>query len=419
MPEGLNLDLKNQSLKLDVRRPEFYVNPYPTYRALQEKCPVVYWEDYAVWTFFKHTDIDRILKDRRFGRSLDGIPLTHDENPALRVQPFFDADRFSLLNLEPPEHSRLRSLVQKAFMSRQVERLRPRIESLANELCDQIESLIRKEGSVDFKREFASPIPVMIIAEMLGVPSEHCQQLLNWSHAMVRMYEPTRTLKIEEDAGTAASEFMSLLSNLLDAKRRSPADDLISHLLQVKVNEDVLTDHEIISTCILLLNAGHEATVNVLGNGLVALLQKKDQLHLWQEALGDPSFTGRAVEELLRFDTPLHIFNRYVLEDVEIGKRLLRKGDQVSLVLGSGNRDSDIFLRPDELDLTREKNPHLSFGRGIHFCIGAPLARLELQVALPVLLSRFREMELLEEPPVTNTYHFRGRQEIWIKHSNI
>ncbi len=398
---------------LDVRSPDFYQDPYPHYRELQGRFPAFFWENYGHTAFVGYREIDHILRDKRFGRSLDGVPLTHDPSPANYVLPFYQADQYSLLNLEPPDHSRIRSLVQRAFMSRQIERLAPQISTLAHRLCDQMLQKIRQDGQVDLKQHFATPIPVLIIADMLGISSSMVDDLLSWSHAMVRMYEQVRTPDIERAAGLAAQEFMDFLRQIIEEKRTKPQDDLISHLLTTQIDQASLSDNEIVSTIILLLNAGHEATVNVIGNGLVALLQAPAQLDLWQK---NPStaFNLAAIEELLRHDTPLHIFTRWVLEDVTIGNYKLTKGTQISLILGAANRDSSIFDQPDQLDLTRDPNPHLSFGRGIHFCLGAPLARLELQIALPILLQRIPDLCLVEAPTVSNTYHFRGYNEILV-----
>lgn len=399
-------------VELDVRSPQFYQNPYPQYLEWQEKHPSFYWENYGLTAFVGYREIDLILRDKRFGRSLVGVPLTHDENPSPSVLPFYRADQYSLLNLEPPDHSRIRSLVQRAFMSRQIERIAPRIATLAHELCDEMLKQISLHGQVDFKKHFATPIPVMIIADMLGIDSSAVSKLLHWSHQMVRMYEQARTVEIEEAAGRAAQEFMDYLEEVLAEKRNNAEDDLISHLLTVQIDDAALSDAEIISTIILLLNAGHEATVNVIGNGLVALLENPKELDLWRANLGSEKFNQTAVEEILRFDTPLHIFNRWVLQDASIDGQDLKRGDQISLILGAGNRDEAVFSKGSTLDLERTVNPHLSFGRGIHFCLGAPLARLELQVALPILLKRISDLSLAVAPTVSNTYHFRGYTEI-------
>ncbi|MEM7116995.1 MAG: cytochrome P450 [Chloroflexota bacterium] len=399
-----------QSVSLDVRDPDFYNNPYPTYAQLRQEMPIFYWEEFDLWTFTRHEDVSAILRDRRFGRQITHLKSREELGwPPERadLKPFYDVDRHSMLDLEPPAHTRLRKLVHKAFMARQIERLRPQIAALSHRLIDEMEA----QGNPDLLTGFATPIPVIVIAELLGVPTEMADQLLAWSHAMVRMYELARTPEMEQAAVAAAVDFASYLRGYVAQRRREPKDDLITKLIEVEEAGEKLSEAELISTCILLLNAGHEATVHVIGNGVYQLLQRPDQLRLWQENEG---VTKTAVEELLRFDTPLHQFNRWVLEDLEYRGYHFRQGTQVSLLLGSANRDPQQFDQPDKLDLTRPKNPHVSLGGGIHFCLGAPLARLELQVALSILLQRLPNLQLAKEPRYRNTYHFHGLEELLV-----
>ncbi|MEM9776504.1 MAG: cytochrome P450, partial [Chloroflexota bacterium] len=325
------------------------------------------------------------------------------------LKPFYEAEKFSLLQLEPPDHSRLRGLVQKAFMSRQIERLRPRIEQMSHDYCDHMEDAITNDGKCDLKEVFATPIPVMVIAEMLGVPTEMAGSLLDWSHAMVKMYEPSCTPENQQAAVDAARDFFDYLTMFIGKRRKNLQDDLISHLIQVEEEGEKLTEHEMICNCILLLNAGHEATVNVVGNGVFNLLQQREK---WDQWLAEPDLAKTAVEELMRYDTPLHIFDRWVLSDMEHKGIQLKQGDEVSLVLGAGNRDPKVFEDADQLVLERKKNSHVSLGGGIHFCIGAPLARLELQTSLPILMSRFPNLELAEQPHYANSYHFHGLESL-------
>ncbi|MCA9998191.1 MAG: cytochrome P450, partial [Anaerolineales bacterium] len=294
-----------------------------------------------------------------------------------------------------------------AFTARHIERLRGRIAELSHQFIDQM------QPGDDLLPAFASPIPVIIIAEMLGVPADMSQQLLDWSHAMVRMYELARTAEMEAAAVQAAVEFATYLRGYVAQRRRQPKDDLITHLIAVEEAGEKLTEDELISTCILVLNAGHEATVNVVGNGVAALLQNRGAWEQWQQ--DGEGLAKTAVEELLRYDTPLHQFNRWVLEDLEYGGQQFQQGTQVSLLLGAANRDPAQFANPDQLDLTREKNPHLSFGAGIHFCLGAPLARLELQTSLPILLQRLPTLELITTPRYRNTYHFHGLESLQVR----
>lgn len=284
--DGLQIDLKSKRVKLNVREPEFYNNPYPYYEALRAATPIFYWEDYGKWTFINHEDVNAILRDRRFGRQISHVvpedsPLVREPRPELK--PFSLAEKFSLLQLEPPDHTRLRGLVQKAFMTRQIERLRPRIEQIAHCCCDALEAEIEAQGACELKSVFAEPIPVNVIAEMLGVPAEMAPDLLNWSHRMVKMYEPDCTAENQQKAVQAAQEFFDYLRSFVAIRRKNLQDDLISYLIAVETEGQRLTEHELICNCILLLNAGHEATVNVVGNGVFNLLQQRDKWDAWRK----------------------------------------------------------------------------------------------------------------------------------------
>ncbi len=414
----MKIDTQRRTVSLNVREPNFYNNPYPYYEELRQKTPVFYWEDYKKWTFVNHKDVNAILRDRRFGRQISHVvPADSDliRKPRPELQPFDHAEKFSLLNLEPPDHTRLRGLVQKAFMSRQIERLRPRIEALAHHYCDEVADKIAADGECDLKTVFATPIPVIVIAEMLGVPTEMSSHLLDWSHRMVKMYEPSCTAEDEKRAVNAAQDFFAYLSGFVGERRKNLQDDLISHLISVEEEGEKLTEHELICNVIVLLNAGHEATVNVVGNGVKALLQNREK---WDQWLADPTLAKPAVDELMRYDTPLHIFDRWVLEDLEYNGQFFKKGTEVSLVLGAANRDPAVFDRADEIVLDRPKNLHVSLGGGVHFCIGAPLAKLELQTSLPILMSRFPNMQLTETPVYANSYHFHGLERLMVSNAN-
>lgn len=404
------IDSHTKHVQLNQRDPDFYNDPYRYYATLREQVPIFYWEAYDLWCFAAHEDVNAILRDRRFGRQI--LHLTTRDAlgwPPIRadLQPFYDEERHSLLELEPPDHTRIRKLVQKGFMARQIERLRPRIAALTHELIDSFIAW----GQVDLLPHFATPLPVTIIAELIGIPTSMNSQLLDWSHAMVKMYELERSAENERAAVQATTDFVAYLREFVGYRRQKPQDDLLSHLIAVEEVGDRLSEDELISTCILLLNAGHEATVNVIGNGVLALLQQPSQLRRWQH---NPALTQSAVEELLRFDTPLHLFTRWVLEDVTYKGHHFPFGTQVALLLGSANRDPLVFSEPDRLDIGRKHNPHLSFGGGVHYCIGAPLARLELQVALPILFERLPNMMLAASPEYANSYHFHGLTHLWV-----
>jgi cytochrome P450 len=352
--------------------------------------------------------VEAILRDRRFGRQITHLPQSEalalpPEPPELK--PFYEVDRRGMLELEPPAHTRLRGLVQKAFMARQIERLRPRIAELSHQLIDKMES----EGSDDLLAAFATPIPVIMITEMLGVPTEMSDQFLTWSHTMVRMYQVGRTKEDENNAVQATQEFTAYLKEFIALRREQPQDDLITQLIQVTEGGEKLTEEELIANCILLLNAGHEATVNVIGNGVLALLNYPDQMESLRQ---NSDLIEPAVEELLRFDTPLHLFKRWVLDDLQLGGQNLKFGDQVAVLLGAANHDPAVFAEPEKLNFRRENNPHVSFGLGVHYCLGAPLARLELQTALPILLERLPDLQLADQPQFMNSYHFRGLEAL-------
>jgi len=407
----MQINRETRHVQLNPRDPSFYNDPYPTYEILRAQTPIFFWEEFNFWCFLAHEDVDAILRDRRFGRQILHV-ATRDElgMPPERadLKPFYDVDRYSMLELEPPDHTRIRSLVQKAFMARQIEQLRGEIESLTNRLID---AMLEKGDSVDLLADFATPIPVHVIAKLLGVPTDMSQNLLDWSHAMVGMYELARSPRQEQKAVRAAQEFVAYLRDYVAMRRKKPQDDLLSRLIEAEEAGEKLSEDELVSTCILLLNAGHEATVNVIGNGVRALLHNPAQLVAWRQ---DLTITPTAVEELLRFDTPLHLFNRWVLEDLTHKGQQFAKGTQIALMLGAANRDPNIFDAPTRLNLQRHPNPHLSLGGGIHYCLGAPLARLELQIALPILLNRIPTLVLKNVPAYKDTYHFHGIESLWL-----
>jgi cytochrome P450 len=322
--------------------------------------------------------------------------------------PFWHLIRSGILDMEPPDHTRVRKLVSKAFTPRMVEGLRGRIQSIVDGLVDEVAGA----GDTDLIRSIAEPLPVAVIAEMLGVPEIDRHLLRPWSAEICLMYELNPSEGYARRAVTACGEFSDYLRNLSRERRKEPKDDLISGLAQV-VDEGVrLTEDELIGTCVLLLNAGHEATVNVTGNGWWSLFRNPDQLALLRS---DASLVPGAVEELMRYDTPLQMFERWVLEDVEIAGTAVPKGAELGLLFGSANHDPSVFELPDNLDITREPNPHLSFGAGIHFCLGAPLARLELATSFSTLLRRVPNMELVAEPEWKPGYIIRGLKELRVR----
>ena len=400
----MGLISSNSLVDLDPRDPTFFNNPYPAYHAIRERSPAFFWKQFGMWCFVSHADVTALFRDKRFGRQILHVAtrdeLAWPEIPA-HVKPFYDVEDHSLLSLEPPDHIRLRTLINRAFVSRQVERLAPRIEILAHELIDGFE----RRGEVELIEAFATPIPVIVIAELLGVPTDMVPQLLDWSHKMVAMYQFGR----DRAAVTATQEFVAYLKSYISERRKKPADDLMSHLITAESEGTKLTEDELISTCILVLNAGHEATVHSLGNGVKAILEEGIDA---RAALSDIASSERLVEEVLRFDAPLHLFTRYVLEDLEWNGIALKKGKEIGLMLGAANRDPARFKDPDRLDPTRDPNPQQSFGGGIHFCVGAPLARLEMRVALKVLFDRLPKLRLARKPVYRDAYHFHGLERL-------
>ncbi|MFN4295032.1 MAG: cytochrome P450, partial [Thermoflexales bacterium] len=345
----MHLTTRGGSIRLNPRDPHFYNNPYPYYDAMRQLPQPFRWEDFDLWCFANWEDVNALLRDRRFGRQITHLRTREELGwPPIpeALRPFYDVDNATMIQMEPPEHTRLRGLVQKAFMARQIESLRPRIQAL----CDQLIDAMLAQGEVDLLPAYATPIPVVTIANMLGVPVEMSDHLLNWSHAMVAMYELGRTAEQERRAVQATQEFYAYLSELVQARRREPTDDLITRLIEAEDQGNRLTEHELISGCMQLLNAGHEATVNVIGNGVFALLTHRDQ---WERLVADPSLSRLAAEELMRFDTPLHLFTRWALDDLSWNGHNFKFGDTIALLLGAANRDPRRFANPDMLDITR------------------------------------------------------------------
>lgn len=397
----MRIDKVHRSVVLDPVDPGFYKDPYPAYHRIRAEVPVFKWEHYGIWCFSRFEDVNALLRDRRFGRQVLHVASREElgwpETPS-HLKPFHDFESHSLLELEPPVHTRLRSLVNRSFLSRQVERLRPAITSLANGLIDRFEG----KGEAELLTAFATPIPVIVICDLLGVPTDMAQQLLAWSHDMVAMYQARRDRAVEDRAVKATVAFSDFMRGYIGQRRKALGDDLLSELIKAEEQGAKLTEDELITTAILLLNAGHEATVHALGNGIKCLLEQGIRNGI-DEA---------CVEETLRYDAPLHLFTRYALEDLEYAGIRLKKGESVGLMLGAANRDPARFPEPDRFIPDRDPNPQVSFGAGIHFCIGAPLARLEMAIAMPLLFRRLPKLALAEHPTYRNAYHFHGLESL-------
>ncbi|MDX7952711.1 cytochrome P450 [Lichenihabitans sp. Uapishka_5] len=408
LPALLRIDAAARRVRLDPRDPAFVQNPYRAYAAIRAACPFFFWEDYGHWCATTHAAVGALFRDRRFGRDLKHVTtraaLGWPERPA-HTKPFYDVEDRSMLENEPPVHTRLRTAVNRAFVSRAVERLRPRVAALAHALIDRVPT----DAPFDLLPAFAEPIPVTVIAEMLGVPTNHAPQLLDWSHRMVAMYQFGRTRAVEDAAVAATEAFGAYVADALAQRRRQPGDDILSLLLAAGQDGARLSEDEIVSNAILLLNAGHEATVHAIGNGVAALWASKTDP---AEALATPERATATVEELLRLAPPLHMFTRHALEPIEHDGVSFRIGDAVGLLIGAANHDPAVYPAPARFLPDRVGPPHVGFGGGIHFCIGAPLARLELQVALPILFARLPRLRLAEAPRFADRYHFHGLEAL-------
>jgi cytochrome P450 len=385
---------------IDLTDPAVVADPYPTFARARAEAPVQWHEGLRLWLAFTHAESNAVLRDRRLGR------IWRDREPAERFESFNLIHRNAILEKEPPDHTRLRRLISAAFARGHVERLRPWVNDLAGRLVDR---MIEESGGsepVDLLTGMAEQLPVDVIAELLVVPEADRHLLRPWSNAIVKMYEYGRTPEVEAAAERAADEFVAYLRDLVAERRTNLGDDLVSHLITVRETDgDKLTEDELITTCTLLLNAGHEATVNVTGNGTLALLRHPDQLQRLRE---NRDLLPTAIEELMRYDSPLQLFERTATEDVEIGGVTVPRGQKIAALLGAANHDPAVFDDPGTLDVGRVDNPHISFGAGIHFCIGAPLARVELQASFGALLDRTSSLELGGEPVRRPEFVIRG-----------
>ena len=389
------------------RDPHFVQNPYAFYARMHEESPVFFWADYNKIALAGYKAVDDLLRDRRFGRQILHVATREElgwpERPA-HLHDFDRVEKYSLLELEPPAHTKLRRLITKAFISRQVETLRPAIRSICK---DQLAKLAG--DGIELLRSYAMQVPLITICNLLGVSLDHGQQLLDWSHAIVRMYVLNPTQDEQVAANQAARDFAQFLDIEIERKRIAPADDLLSALIAVESEGEHLTRDELISTVVVLLNAGHEATVHQFGNAVKTILTDR---HDPAKLFATPEQAADTVEELLRFDAPLHMFNRYALEDLVLeveGQSIsFKKGEEIALLLGAANLDPRAFANPGLFDPARGDQKNVTFGAGIHFCIGAPLARIELQEMLTVLFRTWPKLRLASEPRYADVYHFHG-----------
>lgn len=398
----------------DLFGPEARADPYPVYAQLRATMPV--WQPMpGLLVLSRHRDCAAVLRDQRFGHAEGGEMIEQrrrrlgalggggdHEQPPVR----------SFLGLNPPDHTRLRRLVSRSFTPRHVDELRPRMQSLTDELLGRV----GERETVDIVETLASPLPVGVISELLGVPLEDRHKLVGWSHALAKGLDPAFLVTEDERRaqGRARDEFAAYLIELIEERRRSPGPDLLSDLVVAQEvsraqgdgrSDESLTMVELIATCILLLIAGHETTTSLIATGLLGLLRHPEQLRRLRE---DPELFPGAVEELLRFDAPVQVTMRSALADATWAGVEAPKGTFVLLLLGSANRDPAAHADPDRLDVSRTPRAHLAFGQGIHFCLGAPLARLEAQIALQTLLARFDGISLAGEPEWKDTSVLHG-----------
>ncbi|MCV2869848.1 cytochrome P450 [Defluviimonas sp. WL0002] len=391
-----------QHLSQSPTDPGFIQDPYPFYEKARAGGSLFFWKDYGLICATSAAVVGAILRDRRFGRE---VPSESRAPVAQHLAPFYAVEAHSMLELEPPRHTRLRSLVLRAFTSRRIASLAQEIETLCHDLIDRFPA-----GDFDLIQAFAQTLPVTIVCRLLGVPEADGSRMLAWSNAMVGMYQARRTRATEDAAVAATQAFAAYLRAYVDNRRDKPADDLITQLIAAESDGERLSTDELIATCILLLNAGHEATVHTIGNGVKALVESRHG-----SAVLTPDRVESTVEEILRHDPPLHLFTRWAYEDVELAGHTFRRGDQVGCLLAAANRDPAAWDEPGRFNPARPVRANLSFGAGLHFCVGAPLARMELQIALPILFDRCPGLTFAAPPRYANLYHFHGLESLVVR----
>jgi cytochrome P450 len=391
---------------IDFNDPHFVADPYPALKGLREASGPVWHDGMQIYLAARHSDANDVFRNKSLGR------IFREKTPDFEWEIFNWLHADSILDSEPPKHTRLRSLVAKAFNRQKIEGMRPAVERITIQLLDAIDLKVKAGKSFDLITDYAEPLPVKIIADLLGFPESEEHLLRPWSQAIVKMYEVNPTIQYQTEAKLAASEFAQYVRDLAESRKKNPGQDLISDLASVEENGEKLNMQELVATCVLLLNAGHEASVNAFGNGMVAALQRPDQIKLLRESPRE--ITNTAIEEFMRFDAPLHLFERTATADTEIGGVAIKEGEKIAALIGSANRDETVFSAPETMELTRDPNPHIGFGAGIHFCLGAPLARLEMSVSLPALWQKYPTMQLASEPIRRPTFVLRGYESVAI-----
>lgn len=387
--------------------PEFIADPYPFYHRLRAADPM-HLTPLGFHVASRHADVTSILRDKRFGKDFAGR-MSRRFGPQILDEPVYGSMSYWMLQLDPPDHGRLRGLVVRAFTARRIEDMRPRIQEIVDGIIDRIED----RGRMDLIADFAFRLPVIVICDMLGIPEDDRQVFFISSRGSGRLLDlaPLTPAEIAEQNGFSLA-IADYFHRLFELRRRKPGDDLTSKLVQAEQDGDKLTNEELTANIILLFGAGHETTVNLIGNGLLALHRNPDQLRLLQD---DPSRIVNAIEELLRYDSSVQVTGRTTLEDVEdIGGVPLPKAQTVVCLLGAANRDPAVYADPDRLDIARANVHPVSFGGGIHHCVGAQLARIEREVAIGTLLRRLPNLRLddIDRPDWRQTFVLRGLNKL-------
>ena len=380
----------------------FVQYPYSFYEKIRAGGDLIFWEDYDLVFAISHRAVNYFLRDRKWGRE---VPKEKKCPFSDHLAPFLKMEENSLLEMDPPRHTKLRKLVAKAFTTSSIAKLEPEISKIVNDILTNL-----TQDEIELQKNFSEKVPVLVIAKLLGVDASMADQLLKWSHDIVAMYQANRDMEKEIQAGKASAEFTEYMISVINSRKTNLGDDLISGLLQAEIDGEKLSMDEMVSTCILLLNAGHEATAFALGNGIKAIIEEDVAV----ANLNKPEFVPKVVEEILRYDPPLHIFERFAKEDVDIFDHSFRKGQEVGLLLAAANRDPQTFCNPNDFDPGRDNPGNVSLGAGVHFCVGAPLARMEMRIALKGLFNHFPNLKLANKPVYSDRYHFHGFEELWV-----
>ncbi len=395
--------------------PEFFADPYPTYSILRERVPVAWSERWSGWVLTRYADVAMVLRDAQRFSSAGRIKHILDKLPTearSQTAPLEEHYRVGIAHMDPPDHTRLRALLAPWFTPRMLEAMRPRIRAVAGELLDAaLQRAQAGDGRIDLLRDFAYPLPAIVVLEMLGAPAADADMLRAWALDINLLFAAGGRAPAERVpvAQAALTEMRAYIGDLVAERRRHPADDLIGRLVALEGQK--LDKSELVSTCVTLFVAGHETTTNLLGNGLVALLRHPAEM---ARLRATPALMESAIEEMLRYEAPVHRSWRIATEEVVLHDVLIRQGEMVLMMIGAAHRDPTVFPEPDRFDIGRLQNRHMGFGLGIHFCLGAPLARMEVSEGLHALLAQFATIKLIEEPPLhwRNDVALRGVEQL-------